>query len=419
MSGLTTVEDVLSAFPQPTLPKIQGRPDYESLVQLRKALRANAASIRSNLGGGAHGYAALTLTPAQYNTLTGQVFNAPVHPGVHPNIPAGATGAQISALERQHKADIQEYQEYLAVQQALKKQLIGAVDPIYLRALEDRVLGYANQTVLHMLTHLFENYAQLTATELFDNLTTKLTKPWDPSTPFEAVISQIEDCAEFAEDGNSPLAANQILHAAYSLVFNSGAYFDELKEWDRKPAAQRATWDQFKAFMQEAQQRRNRTQRVGGPNHFANQALLADLEATVREVLKENLPPLNQQPPLQQQPPIIQQPPAPKSDEAMSCMLASTTELMKQIAALQQQVNKLQQPNQRNSNNRGQQRQPRNNGNYCWTHGFRVGRNHNSMTCFSPAPGHQKEATKENRMGGSTLGMPTPKPSEPAVPKQE
>ena len=139
------------------------------------------------------------------------------------------------------------------------------------------------------------------------------------------------------------------------------------------------------------------------------------MEATVREVLKENLPPI------QQQPLINQQPPAPNApDEAMSCMLASTTKLMKQLAALQQQVNKLQQPNQRNSyKNRGQQRQPRNNGNYCWTHGFRVGRNHNSMTCFSPAPGHQKEATKDNRMGGSTLGMPNSKPTENAVPKQE
>ena len=138
------------------------------------------------------------------------------------------------------------------------------------------------------------------------------------------------------------------------------------------------------------------------------------MEATVREVLKENLPPI------QQQPLINQQPPAPNApDEAMSCMLASTTKLMKQLAALQQQVNKLQQPNQQNSNNCGQQCQPRNNGNYCWTHGFRVGRNHNSMTCFSPAPGHQKEATKENRMGGSTLGMPNPKPTENAVPKQE
>jgi len=40
---------------------------------------------------------------------------------------------------------------------------------------------------------------------------------------------------------------------------------------------------------------------------------------------------------------------------------------------------------------------------YCWTHGYRVGQGHNSMTCRdAEKPGHKKEATRQNIMGGST-----------------
>ena len=35
---------------------------------------------------------------------------------------------------------------------------------------------------------------------------------------------------------------------------------------------------------------------------------------------------------------------------------------------------------------------------YCWTHG---GSGHTSITCRAKAPGHQDNATSENRLGGS------------------
>ena len=234
MSGPTTVDDVvLGAFPHPTLPPIQGRPTYDSLVELRRLLRANAASIPCLLGGGAHGYTALTLSPARYYTLTGHNFNIPANPGVHPVIPVNATQHQITQANRQHKADVKEFQTYTAVQGALKKQILAAIEDIYLSAIKDPILGYANRTTMDMLDHLFNNYAQLTPTELADNMMIHLVKPWDPSTPFETVINQIERCTEFADDGGAPIPAQIILNTAYTLVFNSGAYFDDIRDWER------------------------------------------------------------------------------------------------------------------------------------------------------------------------------------------
>jgi hypothetical protein len=39
--------------------------------------------------------------------------------------------------------------------------------------------------------------------------------------------------------------------------------------------------------------------------------------------------------------------------------------------------------------------------NYCWTHGYKVGNTHTSLTCKLPRPGHKREATRADNMGGS------------------
>jgi hypothetical protein len=39
--------------------------------------------------------------------------------------------------------------------------------------------------------------------------------------------------------------------------------------------------------------------------------------------------------------------------------------------------------------------------NYCWTHGYKVGDTHTSLSCNLPKQGHKREATRANNMGGS------------------
>jgi hypothetical protein len=39
--------------------------------------------------------------------------------------------------------------------------------------------------------------------------------------------------------------------------------------------------------------------------------------------------------------------------------------------------------------------------NYCWTHGYKVGSTHTSLTCKLSKPGHKTEATRADNMGGS------------------
>jgi hypothetical protein len=39
--------------------------------------------------------------------------------------------------------------------------------------------------------------------------------------------------------------------------------------------------------------------------------------------------------------------------------------------------------------------------NYCWTHGYKVGKTHTSLTCNNRNPGHKAESTQAENMGGS------------------
>ena len=94
-----------------------------------------------------------------------------------------------------------------------------------------------------------------------------------------------------------------------------------------------------------------------------------------------------------------------KSETTNSTALSSITS---SISDLQQQLADLKRKNEQLRNK--QTRRPhtrRDNGNYCWTHGYRVGNKHTSATCQNEAPGHQGNATRENTMGGSEANKPT------------
>jgi hypothetical protein len=39
--------------------------------------------------------------------------------------------------------------------------------------------------------------------------------------------------------------------------------------------------------------------------------------------------------------------------------------------------------------------------NYCWTHGYKVGKTHTRLTCNTRNPGHKAKATRAANMGGS------------------
>jgi hypothetical protein len=70
MSSSSYTGNPIEGFPHPTISPILGILNYETIAEVNLQLNANAASVHSNLGDGAHGLLALTINPAVYNTLS-------------------------------------------------------------------------------------------------------------------------------------------------------------------------------------------------------------------------------------------------------------------------------------------------------------------------------------------------------------
>jgi hypothetical protein len=122
---------------------------------------------------------------------------------------------------------------------------------MYLKALRNRITGFATTTTLEMITHLYTSYGRLSPADLQGN-DTHLRNPYDPNQPIEALFDKIEDAVSLAAATQAPYSAEQIVAIAYKLVFTTGMFPEACREWRRNPAEH--SWPNFKTFFAEAHQ---------------------------------------------------------------------------------------------------------------------------------------------------------------------
>ena len=373
-SSVPKPEDFIESFPN-TLPKIDGPPSYDTLSQAKELLKANAASVPSTRGGGSSGYLGIVLSDASYATVDPTAFVVPNYPGPQPVIPAGATAAQISEAVRLHAESLREWREYTNLQQALKKQLINSLDPVYLRARKDRNTGFAKVSLRDLLQFLFDNYGQITPIKLANN-NEQIKTAWDPNTPFEMLIDQIENCQDLADAGNQPFTTEQILNTAYMLVFNTGLFFDDCKTWNKKPIAEK-TWANFKTHFLKAQQELRLQQQTSKQAGFQANAVFSQ-KAKYDEATEA----------------LANLATATSSDrKAMETLTNTVANLTQQLQSKDAEIKQLKDKLRNNNRTRAP---AKDNGSYCWSHGYMVAKNHTSASCRSPKEGHKQENKKKN-----------------------
>jgi hypothetical protein len=179
-----TVEDVMTSFPHPVLPTVQGETDYQTTHATRKCLEANSRAIDTHLGRGTLGHLGLIISDASYATISPTTNSrttlraTPQATGRTPSSTDG-TAAQISAARHILEEDVQTYRTCTSMQQALKKQIISVFEPMYFKILNDNMVGYANILARDMLDHLFETYGNITAVDLEINFE-HMRRAWDP-----------------------------------------------------------------------------------------------------------------------------------------------------------------------------------------------------------------------------------------------
>lgn len=325
-------------FPHPLLTRVTGKPTIHSLKNVKKELFANAHSVYSLRGSGQHGHVILVLTDAAHQTLTGQNFVAPVHPGAQAVLPQNGTARTIAEAKDAHAHALKEFNTYNQLDQALKAQLIAAVEPKYIESLAHPMYGFANLSARDIIAHLNTKYIKLTPDIMRKNLE-GLSAPFEAGDTLDPLWMRASTAIVVATEGNDPITNATLIRTFQKVLKDTGVFEQDLRDWENKAEADK-TWDNFKI-------------------HFdaANEYRLENMTA-----------------------------------EAAGFHGANNTEHQANAA-----VHTGQSPNRNNalvdpmSLTWG----------YCWTHGCGRNSEHTSLTCTNKAPGHQDDATMDNMKGGN------------------
>ena len=207
------MEKIRDEFPFLSVEPIVGQPTYETIQILHKKLNVNAASVHSHLGNGKLGLLYLTVKREVYNTLSNVEFVAPKNPGPTVGYPQGATQFQINTADKTHENATKLFLQCDACDRALKQLLLGAVDDIFVNALCDAQVGYANTTTLELLTHLHDTYGKLTDADVRANQDT-MAEPVDMELPIENFLRRIEEYVTLAA-ANTPFTSQQVVSSEF------------------------------------------------------------------------------------------------------------------------------------------------------------------------------------------------------------
>jgi hypothetical protein len=449
LSRIPSVKDTY--FQHKVLTKIHGKPIYESLQTVLTELKANASSVPSTLGGGNNGHLGLLLSNARYTALANTIaWVTPNNPG--PFVPPLAgTAAQIEAAKDVWKELKQTFELHQATEKALIAQVVESIDPIYLRALLNRATGQYSVNIRALLAHLFTTYGKITPQQVKAKEMELYNMHYDISQPVDTVFNCIDDLSELADHAGSPMSPQQMIDLAYVIFAKQPILQQDLRLWNRRPIAER-TWANMMTHLRDAQTDLSSLPSAGDiyhqqqPAHQANVSTMADL---VAQRLLDDYHAANPIPePIPAPPPPL---PLDQPTDVANSLQRRETDLQSRetamMAQMQEMMMNLMRNNGNNGNHNGNNGNNGNNSNgynghntsgyngnnyrpynsrgggyqgrgrgrgrsggnsrspqakqYCWSHGACA---HAGRTCNTPAPGHQNDATFDNRLSGSTSG---------------
>jgi hypothetical protein len=88
------------------------------------------------------------MSATMYDTIApDQPFMIAAYPGAQPIILFPGAATQISLVIQQHTENLREWHEYTNINNALKKQLTDAIEPVYLHSQHDRHIGFTNRSL--------------------------------------------------------------------------------------------------------------------------------------------------------------------------------------------------------------------------------------------------------------------------------
>ena len=248
-NGLS-VDEILDRFPIKDITKHSGDPTFQAILYSQNQLKANAASILANIGGGHFGLFGLIIQSKTYETLTGSPFVKHTNPGTRPSYPTGILVETASEILWQHKVNQGEFHTMHNTYLVLTKQIVRAFDGLYLKVIKIRHVKFLGVPSLDIIQHLYKSYGTINQVDIDDN-EKKMSKHYDSTLPIEVLFDKIEEGMEVAEAASFSYNKNQILQKSYLLIIQTGKYKESCIEWNGK-AMGNLLWPIFKAHLSKA-----------------------------------------------------------------------------------------------------------------------------------------------------------------------
>jgi hypothetical protein len=205
----------------------------------------------------------------------------------------------------------------------------------------------------------------------------------------ETLFKQIQNCADCSEAGGVSIGPSHQINVGYAKVFATGHFMSACRRWNKKPTAEK-TWTHFKSHFAAAHRQHKQIQgetAAHGGYHSDNSAMTHNEDQMDKATIGA----------------LANLVTATAADRGVVAALTqANSRLVKQ---LEENASELKELKTMLNQERRDKRVPRRFNpsaiNYCWTHGYKVGKTHTSLTCNTRNPGHKAEATRADNMGDS------------------
>ena len=122
----------------------------------------------------------MTVQPEVYSIQSKVAFIASTNSGQNTIIPNNTTRPATSEIRQRQKENKDKFIDYNQANKTLKSQLINVVDEIYTRSMRDKYTGHARVTILQILTHIYDNYARISHSNIKEN-DFQMNEAWEPN----------------------------------------------------------------------------------------------------------------------------------------------------------------------------------------------------------------------------------------------
>jgi hypothetical protein len=347
--------------------------------------------------GGVHSLTAIITDGVRYAAdHGGNAFKRPVRlPLYDGGIKDDATTVVRVRAEAAHKARLDDYASFEAAERGAAKFLREIVDEVWYNDLKDADTFYTKVTALEIIAFLDANSGGLHAVDMIA-LRTQMHQYYGQADGIPQYIIMLEDAQKKAKRAGMPIADIELVMMASASVLAAQHFPREVDDWEGLPTPAR-TWLAWKTSFRLAHLKRQRQILASGggePLGGAHGVLPPAAPAIDRlEVALDNLALA-----ASNDTAVLQQLTA--ANLALTATVATLTATNKKLVEAGRGrgtpaagtpavppaggVRKLPHP-----------------GNYCWTHGHRISREHTSASCANKATGHRDDATAANTLGGS------------------